>query len=439
MPHDTTFFDIHMHAMDMSHPNLLAFIDRVHCVGGKLVAAGLAEPFMSDKERQAYNLLSVMENSIEDFFCLMEFFLKYKKVDDTDANPLVVDGVFEAAGRRFQTILLTPLIMDFGQKNKTEGDDSKYFYDVTTGKPVVEQSADVLRAIAKYCKFEARPKNGDPGEVEIIPRDAASSRLFEIYPFLGINTQNYDFEKEIKPLIHRCFGGYTGRRQDLLKNMGTFSGLEDEAEDFRDAIHDVGSNMFAGIKVYPPLGFDPWPIANEDEMEKVNFLYDFCERKQIPITAHCSDGGFATVDDAQERTNPAKWELVLNRYPKLTLNLAHLGNQKNYLGIIHRHEWRNKVIELTKKHPNVYTDISCLAFDDGFYSDLVDILYDHHDSPGLINKILFGSDFMINLMWTGSYNQYLRAFVQTSKLSDAQKPMLCNANPARFMFGGALD
>jgi hypothetical protein len=408
-----------MHAMDLSHPNLLAFLERISGLGPKLLLGGLAEPFLHEKEEKFVNLLTVMENSIEDYFCLMEYFLKTKE-------PVVSDGKFMAADTAFETILITPLIMDFGTKNiKT-----KTFYDVAIGKPVVEQSADILRAIAKYCKFEIEARGSDRTDVKFVERKSGAERLFEIYPFLGINTRNYE-QNRLEELITRCFGEYSGKRADLLKNMGTFSGVVNNVENFRDAISNVKSNMFAGIKVYPPLGFDPWPDETA-ELAKVEFLYKFCQDRRVPITAHCNDGGFATVDNAQELTNPEKWEQVLNEYPQLKLNLAHLGKQEKFFGLIHPHEWRKKVITLVNSFEHVYADISCLAFDEEFYTDFADIL---RLNPGLIDKVLFGSDYMINLQWIDSYNEYLRAFRDTDMLENEEKLKICSQNPERFLFG----
>jgi hypothetical protein len=45
------FFDIHMHAMDMSHPNLLAFANRIHWLGFKLALGGLAELFLHQEKK----------------------------------------------------------------------------------------------------------------------------------------------------------------------------------------------------------------------------------------------------------------------------------------------------------------------------------------------------------------------------------------------------
>ncbi len=75
---DRTFCDIHMHAMDLSHPNVLAFTRRIKTVIPKLLFSGDAEMFLHASKKNLFNLLTVMENSIEDYFILMEYFLKNK-------------------------------------------------------------------------------------------------------------------------------------------------------------------------------------------------------------------------------------------------------------------------------------------------------------------------------------------------------------------------
>ncbi|MBJ6724615.1 amidohydrolase family protein [Geomesophilobacter sediminis] len=427
-----TFYDVHMHAMDLSHPNLLAFMKRIHGLGPMMVVGGMLEPLLGEKKSEILNLLTVMENSIDDYFCLMEYFLRTK-------NPVLDNqGVFQVSGEPFDRIVLTPLIMDFGLKHI----ETDTFYDIAVGKPVAEQSADVLKAIAKYVNCEVVSADGNRKHIKVAKR--SSRQLFEIYPFLGINTQNYPLE-ELQDLLLRCFGGYTGNRDQLNRNMGIFRVQKSDSDDFRDALRGVGSNVFAGIKLYPPLGFDPWPRGSEKEFEKVRWLYQFCQDKQIPITAHCNDGGFQTVDNAAELTNPEKWEKVLEQFEDLKLNLAHFGRQEKFLGLIHPHEWRETITRLILMYPNVYTDISCLAFADEFYGDLAEVVRNVPEQgpdrgrDKLAKRLLFGSDYMINLQWIASYNDYLDLFLTTRQLERMGiafdlKLAMCNTNAERFLF-----
>ena len=418
---ERTFFDIHLHAMDLSHPNLMAFLKRKNSwLGLKMIFGGLAEPFIKEKKLKFVNLLSVMENYIEDYFCLMEYYLLNKYADPGNPNSFKVstDATFKIGEQTLDTILLTPLIMDFGYKNI----QLPTFYDQAPRKPVIEQSEDIFRAINKYCTCQLVQIPGAPNRdgFNTVPRPTDKHRLLEIYPFMGINTQNYDLA-ELQQMLTRFFGGYSHQRSALYANMGQF----------QDTMKNVGSNFFAGIKLYPPLGFDPWPV-NATELGKVQWMYRFCEEKKIPVTAHCNDGGFAVDDGAQERTHPNKWKQVLKEHPTLRLNLAHMGKQEKALIFFPRSEWREIVIELVSTYENAYADISCLAFDDQFYEGLRDILDNHHK---LEKKILFGSDFMINLQWSPSYNDYIDRFSRTPRLTEAQKIKLYQSNAYDFLFG----
>jgi len=54
---------------------------------------------------------------------------------------------------------------------------------------------------------------------------------------------------------------------------------------------------------------------------------------------------------------------------------------------------------------------------------------------GIGDGLLFGSDFLINLLWSPSYNDYLCNFLETPYLTEEQKMAMCATNPERFLFG----
>ncbi len=53
-----------------------------------------------------------------------------------------------------------------------------------------------------------------------------------------------------------------------------------------------------------------------------------------------------------------------------------------------------------------------------------------------MSRILFGSDFMINLTGVESYNKYLEIFSESLDLSGEEKEQFCAVNAKRFLFGG---
>ena len=328
------------------------------------------------------------------FFLLMEDCLKEAE------NPLLKDGELTIGGNSYTKVVLTPLMMDFGYKEIMNQD---IHYNKPSKKPIVEQVVDVFNGIRAYKH---------------------SSTFFEIYPFLGLNTKNYDLPR-IETMLDKYFDNYTGSRDDLYNNMGNFNG----------DIEQLGSNSFAGIKLYPPMGFDPWP-EDSAEREKVTYLYNYCCERQIPVTVHCSEEGFVLAEEAQYYTTPSRWQEVLSRHTNLKLNLAHFGRQDKRLKIFPRKEWLKTIVNLILSYDNVYTDFSYRGLDDNYYESLRKLIdkIPSADQEKLNTHILFGTDFMINLMDIESYNKYLDVFSKTNFLTDEEKNTFCCTNPEKFLF-----
>jgi len=157
-------------------------------------------------------------------------------------------------------------------------------------------------------------------------------------------------------------------------------------------------------------------------------------QKNIPITSHCSNVGFVLDEkNADTYSSPARWEKVLEYYPSLKINLAHFGYLTHVLGLFRSSDWQNQIINLINKYQNVYTDFSCRGFNDDYYRYLKKIICANHN---LLNHILFGTDFMINLLWIDSYNEYLNKFRTTESLKPYKKDLFCSTNPWHFLFMG---
>ena len=414
------FYDIHCHAMNLSHPNFLAFLNRFESsvrtqgikvfLGTNLLMAAyfilnplcpklleviLKKTGIEGAVFRVKNLLALMENDLGAFFQFVEECLH---------EHIFTSGQLSIGSFTYNKLVLTPLIMDFGYKNMTN--PSLHYFRKPIQKPVVEQVIDIFNGIKQFYSPES------------------VGRILEIYPFLGINTANYS-QEQISMMLEKYFSSYRGEESDLFTKLGKFDG----------DIEQMRSNFFAGIKVYPPLGFDPWP-SNQSELKKAESLYYYCEEKGIPITSHCSDGGFRVVDlkSAWEFTSPARWEKVLQKYSGLKLNLAHFGNGR------FSKKWSDKIVSLIEQYDQVYADFSCRGFDDDFYLSLHNLLHKGNDKTRerLMERVLFGSDFMINLLWMDSYCQYLKIFCDTPHFLAEEKDAFCCLNPKRFLFGTNL-
>lgn len=447
------FYDIHFHAMDLSHANITAFIGRFIDENNDVISKQsiknflkqnigfwkkLVLPFVSfnllskklekslketinsqetkNKLNNIRNLLSFMESSILYDFLIVDYFLK-------NINPIInQNNTFKInSDLEFNKIVLCPLIMDFGYKNI---DNPEIFYNIPPQKPITSQIKDLFAAIKTYYDNDITIRSGNRDKFSIKPTNInKDNKLFEIYPFMGINTKNYNYV-EIENMLDKYFNDFlkhdtaTTRRQKLYNKMGSFTGNFDNP--------NACKNVFAGIKLYPPLGFEPWP-ENPVELSKVKLLYDFCTQKRIPIITHCSTGGFVTDKNAQKYTNPGEnqWNNVLKHFPELTINFAHFGSGSQ--------KWQNSIINHIKNNnlPNIYTDFSCNTQNDAYYKNLNTLL---KNNP-IGKNVLFGSDFMINLIWMKSYNEYLKYFIDTQHLSSDVKHDLVNKNSETFIFG----
>jgi len=355
---------------------------------------------MAGSYKEAKNLLSVMENDAGSVFLLMEDCLLGKY----GFTPPLLDKEkgLSIGGMTYQKAVLTPLIMDFGSPAPQKLDT---YYSAPAKKPVTEQIIDLFNGINKYANKSER-------------------RFFEIYPFLGVNTRNYT-RKKLENVLNQYFAGFKPSRASMQNKSGDFSG----------DVKKLGAYSFAGIKVYPPLGFDPWPENDADEIEKVNILYSLCEKNKIPVTAHCNDEGYATCGAAEAElfTSPARWESVLKNYPALKLNLAHFGRKS----LAPFSDWSTRICSLIYKYENVYTDLSFNGFDPAYYAGLKIFLekLPHKMSKIVPQRILFGSDFMMSLLKIESYSKYLSHFSASAHLGAESKNAFCSVNPARFLFG----
>ncbi len=432
-----TFYDIHTHAFTLEHPDILDFMENTFSRNKSKSNKKLKKRYrlqnMFKKAEQdlsiipsllgsidkismrIQNFLSISQNSIYDIFDNQFMDLHGEFRDDGEAY--IKEGKFHFLEEKYDRFVMTPLIMDFRQ---TKYDTNrKIYYKKKKTKDVVEQYQDMLMGIKKF-------------------RISHPDSIIEIYPFLGINPNEYT-KNTISNTLNHFFGNYTGCRQDLLQNFL-------ELDKYQGDLKKIRSNVFAGIKLYPPLGFNPWPEDDIKEIEKLRFFYKYCEEKQIPITSHCSNNGWLVIPQniVDEYTSPYKWEKVLEYYPKLKINLAHFGTDRVVRNFPRSmpNKWQEKIIEMicSKKYPNLYTDISYTGVYKNIYKGynrlIENYINDKSSKEILIDKLLFGSDFTVNLAYVDSYFDYFKLF-EDSEFK--WKEIISTNNPEKFLFNQICD
>lgn len=205
--------------------------------------------------------------------------------------------------------------------------------------------------------------------------------------------------------------------------------------------------LFVGLKLYCPTGYSPTdPLLYGTEGNR-DGLYAFCEDNGIPVTTHNSDGGFATLsksvfitgdiqvneklhwlnnervifskaihekDAVYERAitlnHPLLWEKVVQKYPNLLLNLAHFGGGRQLDAALtfpdNTNLWSNRIIALLKdKRYKVYTDVSCFT-----EFNTIDKLISSSVYHEIKDKILFGSDYTLLLLFEDDFDENIRQF-----------------------------
>jgi predicted TIM-barrel fold metal-dependent hydrolase len=106
-------------------------------------------------------------------------------------------------------------------------------------------------------------------------------------------------------------------------------------------------------------------------------VYERIEELGLPVMWH-QGTSFETQDGTLEWARPWMLDKVARSFPGIKIVISHFG-----------YPWMREVVALLRKHPNVYTDVSCLATRTwALYNALVDALqYRAQD------KIFFGSDY----------------------------------------------
>jgi len=306
--------------------------------------------------------------------------------------------VVEDEGRPDNTeVLITPLVMDF---------------DVLLREEKSGQAGKEPSVKEQYCRLERAINTS-------IVQDIPNSH---ICPFVGFDLRKLRDADDDKLAGFKTFW-------EASNTLGAGS------------IQDLESGKLLGIKLYPPIGFNPCP---ETLPPTYRAFYQWCCDNDIPLTAHCQTGSFAAGKEKHNidrNTTPENWRRLL-RHPELKslrINFAHFGGETgtdDMFDLLHTDEdsWTFILIGLLKKYPNTFADIAAYDYSKSKHrKDLVRIFEEDaagEYGPGfrLADKLLWGSDvpmvisdksYRSNHKPSGSseYKYYIRSFIDTIKSS----------------------
>lgn len=169
------------------------------------------------------NMLTLMQNDLKDIFMVMEDDLlgKFEK-------PAIADELgLKMNGRHYTKLVLTPLLMDF---SPVPQNTARTYYPLPK-KNILTAINEYSFAISQY--YRERPDG-----------------LLYILPFIGINPLVYSFT-ELENILSDSFDYIRiGWQKFSVKQSSFFTWITSQI---------TPKKMFAGIKVYPSMGFDPWP------------------------------------------------------------------------------------------------------------------------------------------------------------------------------------
>ena len=198
----------------------------------------------------------------------------------------------------------------------------------------------------------------------------------------------------------------------------------------------VASHGFIGVKLYPPMGFQPfrnagldffipdsnrkrkWPADLGQRLDaRLAALYQWCLGNDVPVLSHTNATVFPEPD-YQYRPNPVYWAALLESQSRdgvpspLRLMLGHFGGLSDLKACPEDDSersqnerircWAEIIRSLCRQYPNVYTDLSfhqvILSDNDSpdrlYYVRMLAELLGNAGDP-MRRKICYGSDWLM--------------------------------------------
>lgn len=326
------------------------------------------------------------------------------------------------------------------------------------------------KEFSRYKAFFYSALKSDQEEVlnELIryyPKSGKFAVLSIDFDFMGAGLPKYNFIKQLDDL---CDISDKINREYNTEKILPFIGVDPRRKGITDLVKEYIENRGCkGIKLYPGLGFFP-------DDHRLFDIYDYCERFQIPITTHCLPVnknhfrhpithamkkkaeeiiGYNKKHERKKKyfsqylNHPHWYSNILQKYPKLKINLAHFGGNEEWDRYLDEPSdsnqtntnWYRMIRDLLKKYPNVYSDISFTVNDKNLYpllKNLVNSNYTKQPFYSPSTKVLFGSDFY---MLQKDYKERRFGLDLRGYLTDDEFWLIAEDNPKKFLSNLLLE
>lgn len=167
-----------------------------------------------------------------------------------------------------------------------------------------------------------------------------------------------------------------------------------------DNIKFVDKPISVGFKVYPPCDPNFKKVLNNENLQA---FFEMCAEKRIPITTHCSDGGFEL--NQSSNANPIHWKNLLIKNTELKVNFAHMGGGGCFSKYVEKQKvngWLKTILALQGVNSNVYSDISYVCAETP--NEVKDyLLKEKEKDPKGHKNVLWGTDWPMALMEKEEY------------------------------------
>lgn len=337
-----------------------------------------------------------------------------------------------------------------------------------------------MAVIDEYVRLYQTATTSSSGEKRLI---ASSPSIVDFDYWLGIETEQRPANKSNLPSQVAVTSAIARARDDiailpfapfdpLREVIGNLTGKSPSLSLVQDAVMKQG---FAGVKVYPPMGFRPAGNAGrtaENEAanavyqralkrlgktsnadigelmdEALNKMFVWAAANNVPIKTHANNS-VESQKGGGLKASPAHWREVFKRHETLKVNFAHFGGFEETRACdlegtgcnAEPQNWEDIIGDMINEGMNVY-------FDTGYWMDLINdqrrgLSYSIDKTRAFFSKyekakahIMFGTDWSMTGKDPGHerYIRFVDDAIRSLLFTDAEERAYFSGNAIEFL------